>query len=496
MADGALLARNTLLSFAAEIAPLPAAILCMPVLIGKLGTGRFGVLTLMWALAGYMGLFDVGLGRAVTKLVADKIGARRTSEIPALVSTALLLTGGLGLAGAMAFIPACRWLVTHALSVPPALRNETIWSLYLLAGCLPILVSTAGLNGVLSAFQRFDVISKIRIPLAVFTFAGPLAILPFSTNLIAIILILLLGRLAAWAAYLYACLDVLAEDGRLSSPRRSMLKPLLSFGGWVTVSNLVSPLMVYSDRFIVGSVISLSAAAYYAAPFDVVTRLWIIPTAACAVMFPALSHELSAGRKKALEIFDRANKYVLLAVLPPALLAATFAGEILTVWLGRQFASQSTAAMKWLAAAVLINSAGFVPFAMIQASHRPDLTAKVHLVELPFYLLGVWWMTHIFGIEGTAIAWTARVAVDTCVMSTITYCLIPSLAPAILRTMLMLLLAIVCMYVGATTINPITKVGFVIAVIGGFSSASWLWLFAPEERAFLRGRLRLIVAQG
>jgi len=40
------------------------------------------------------------------------------------------------------------------------------------------------------------------------------------------------------------------------------------------------------------------------------------------------------------------------------------------------------------------------------------LTAKLHLVELPVYLLFLWWSIDAFGIVGAAMAWTARVFVD------------------------------------------------------------------------------------
>ena len=41
-------------------------------------------------------------------------------------------------------------------------------------------------------------------------------------------------------------------------------KALLSFGGWITVSNIVSPLLVYVDRFVIWSFISMEAVAWYA----------------------------------------------------------------------------------------------------------------------------------------------------------------------------------------------------------------------------------------
>src|SRR5450432_296814 len=85
------LARNTFWNILGTGSPMLVAVVCIPILIRGLGKDRFGVLTLAWALIGYANLFEFGLGRALTQLVASKLGARRTEDIPALAWTSLVL---------------------------------------------------------------------------------------------------------------------------------------------------------------------------------------------------------------------------------------------------------------------------------------------------------------------------------------------------------------------------------------------------------------------
>ena len=68
-----------------------------------------------------------------------------------------------------------------------------------------------------------------------------------------------------------------------------MVGPLLRFGGWMTVTNIVSPFMAYLDRFLIGALISLTAVAYYVTPFEMITKLLVIPAALVGVLFPAFS---------------------------------------------------------------------------------------------------------------------------------------------------------------------------------------------------------------
>ena len=72
---GKRLVRNTFWNLLGEGAPLLVALVAIPRLVHAMGMQRFGILTLVWMLIGYLSLFDLGLGRALTNLVAQKLGA-------------------------------------------------------------------------------------------------------------------------------------------------------------------------------------------------------------------------------------------------------------------------------------------------------------------------------------------------------------------------------------------------------------------------------------
>src|SRR6266850_8162632 len=84
LTSGRLLAGNTLWNLFGSCFPILIAIICLPVLKSSLGTDRLGVISLAWVVIGYFGFFDLGLSRALTKLVAEKLGQARHDEIPPL----------------------------------------------------------------------------------------------------------------------------------------------------------------------------------------------------------------------------------------------------------------------------------------------------------------------------------------------------------------------------------------------------------------------------
>ena len=186
------------------------------------------------------------------------------------------------------------WAVEHAFNLPADLADEATNSCPLLAIALPFVVLTTGLRGILEAYQRFRALTAIRVPLNAATFLGPVALLPFTENLAALIGTLVVARIAATVAHLEVCRRTVPGLLRRASRPRVPARRIWNFAKWMAVTNLIAPLLVQMDRFAIGIALSASAVALYAAPSDVVTRIVVIPLALVGVLFPALatSHAL------------------------------------------------------------------------------------------------------------------------------------------------------------------------------------------------------------
>lgn len=486
------LARNVLWNLLGTGSPLLVAIVAIPILIDGLGITRFGVLTLAWMVVGYFSLFDLGLGRALTKLVAEKLGAGREEETPALIWTAMSLMSGLGLLGALLLAVFTPWLVVSVLEVPLELQAETIISFYLLATSIPIVIATAGLRGLLEARQLFGFVNVIRIPLGIITFLGPLAVLPFSNSLVPVVTVLVIARLVASVAYAGLCLHVQPVLRHSISISRTTAKSLIRFGGWMTVSNIVSPLMVYMDRFLIGASVSMTAVAYYATPYEVVTRLLIIPAGLMGVMFPAFSAALVNDRARAGRLFERANNYIFIALFPVVLIIVTLASEGLAIWLGSEFADNSTLVLQLLAVGVFMNSHARVPFGMVQAAGRPDLTAKLHIIELVIYLPILWLLLDAYGIAGAATAWLVRAAVDALVLFALVGRLSSEAPRVTLRAALMIAIAFLALGLGTVISGLAMKGTYLLIVVSFFATTAWFAILKSDEREMIRSRLKTI----
>jgi O-antigen/teichoic acid export membrane protein len=398
---GTAISRNTFWNLLGASSPILIALITIPILIGSIGTQRFGVLAIAWVVLGYFGLFDLGLGRATIKFVAEAFERNRPVEVRGLFWT---VTGGVVLALAAPV------LVREILNIPSDLHSEALGAFYLMACSVPLVTTTTAARGVLEARHQFGLLNALQVPTSAITQVAPVLVLPFSNNLAWLVGALVASRVLGMIVFTFATLRSLESPFAGPFFLRKRLKSLFSYGGWLTVTNVIGPFMVYADRFVIGSLTSMTAVAYYATPYEAVTRLWILPHSLTRTMFPIFSASTDIRQRS--RIYMSALKYLTLLLAPVVATLVVFAPDVLRLWIGNEFAENSTMVLQLLAIGVFVNSLALVPFTLIQGLGRPDITAKFHLLELPFYLLMLWYGISQWGIAGAAIAWTVRVTVD------------------------------------------------------------------------------------
>jgi O-antigen/teichoic acid export membrane protein len=234
---------------------------------------------------------------------------------------------------------------------------------------------------------------------------------------------------------------------------------------------------------VIGSMVSMTAVAYYATPYELVTKFWLLPGALMGVMFPAFSASFAQDRNRTALLLGRSVKSVLLMLFPITLCTIVLAQDGLKFWLGAEFARNSFRVLQWLAAGVFLNSMAQSPFALLQGVGRPDLTAKLHLIELPLYLLLLWYLIRTWGIEGAAIAWTVRVTLDALFLFGLARRLLPGNRPMRLRTAVLPAGLILALVFAALLQGSIVKGFFLLGTILCFVIVAWFLILTPEERA-------------
>lgn len=400
--------RNTAINLVGAILPLFLSLATVPTYLHLIGAARYGVLAVVWVVLGYFGVFDLGLSRAAANQIA-----RMRDESPAarerVFWTALSINASLGAVGGVVLLFLGHVLLGHVLKVSPGLRSEAVAALPWLAVAVPLTTVTLVLAGTLEGRERFLAVNTLTIVALAMYQLAPLAyaywIGPDLAGLIMSATFALLTSTVLSFVVIAISLPIRGAP-RIDGDR---LGALFRYGGWISVSGIISPILTLVDRIVIGAVLGARDVALYTIPYSLVVRVQILSGSLSRTLFPRFSmldrHDAAAVGRDAVS--------TLIAIMTPLTVFGIVVLEpFLRVWIGADVARTSAPVGEILFVGIWANGLAYVPYAFLQAQGRPDLTAKFHLIEVPPYLAGLVLGLELGGIRGAACAWTGRAALD------------------------------------------------------------------------------------
>lgn len=408
---GGVLARNALFNFFGQAVPLLVSLGSLPFIVRGLGTERFGLLSLTWVILSYFTVFDLGLGRATTKFVAEALGKGEEDSVPRLVWTSVSTQVVFGFLGTIIFIAIVPLLVENILKIPLDLMSEAKATFYLLALTVPVVLVSGSFSGVLEAGQRFDLVNAVRVPSNILTPVLTLVGLGLEFQLPGIVAMILIARFIALLAIVVLVLRFFPAVRKISV-HFSFLPRLFSFGGWVMVSSTIGLIFAHLEQLLIASFLVIGVLPFYFVPHKIVSQLAIIPASMARAVFPAFSYVGANNNDKVKELFSRPFKYLFFCVVPIMVILFTFADVILQLWLGNEFAQESTTILQLLVVVSFFHSFAHIPFSAIQGFGRPDLKTKLDIIMLPIFVGLCWWLIPTLGLVGAALAKLVIVLID------------------------------------------------------------------------------------
>jgi O-antigen/teichoic acid export membrane protein len=489
-----LIVRNTALNFFGLVVPLAVGFVTIPMVVRALGTERFGILALVWVVFGYFGLFDLGLGRTTTRYIADCLGRDDTARLPEYLWTTVALQTAIGIAAAGLLQLAAPLIARHVLNIPDGFQTETILTLRLVGWSLPVMFISSSFRGVLEAAQRFDLVNAVKVPVNVLFYLLPLVGVAAGFALPGIVVLLVLSRAAALLVWGGMALRVLPPLRVKPVLRRELVRPLFSFSGWLGLSSILYAVTTSMDRLVIGSLITVEAVTFYSAPYEAINRIGVVPGSLSMVLFPAFSLLDAGGRReKAETLFARSVKFLLLSTGPVFILLMFFAGDLLRLWLGPDFAARSTFVVQVLAAGFLINTVIAVPNNYLIGIGRVDVAPKYQAFELVAFTAMTWAGAKLWGIKGVAAASALRLVAFTVFLLAVSFLSGRIRFSYVWKKGLAGVLAALGLFaagLGASLILGWGVWGAAAAVLA-FAAAAYFLLLDAEERAFIAGLLRL-----
>lgn len=399
------LIKNSVWNLAGYVIPTAIAIPAMGYLARVLGVELFGVYTLAIAIVGYAGIFDIGLTRAIVREIAVYRG--NVDERKKIISTATIFLFLFSVVGAIVISLSTPKIIS-LLNITAANHNDVQSSIQVLVWTIPAFLLNQLWMSILEGDERFAILN-IQRSFGSSIIAGlPALFVLISPSLYSAILGLAVGRLLSLIIAFVIVRNEIINAGFIFY--RETFRRMIFFGGWITVSNIISPVMVYFDRFVISGSLGADKVGYYTAPSEIVSRLGLIPGALSRAVFPKLS---------AAKTYDELKKNIKFAYLvmglgclPLVVVLILLAKIIMHLWLGEEYALHSQAIFQILLVGFFFNSIAQIPFTVIQSLGKAKYTAFLHCLEVVPYLVLLYFLVNAYGVLGAAYAWTIRVFVD------------------------------------------------------------------------------------
>jgi O-antigen/teichoic acid export membrane protein len=454
------------------LVPLAVSLVTIPIYLDLIGEARYGVLAIVWLLLGYFGLFDLGLGRAT----AQRIAALRDSTADARAQTfwtALMLNVAIGVAGGALVWPIASYFFGNVFRIEGALRPEVLAAVPWMMLAVPMATLSGVLSGALQGRERFLELNIISVSGTILFQLLPLAAaMQWRADLGVLLPAALFARLFTLLVLLERCKHHLYA-GHSAAFARSEAVQLVRFGGWVTVTAFVGPMMVILDRFIIGAIVGARAVTYYTVPFQLAERSTIIASALTSALFPRLA---SATRPEEQRLAHEGLRVLVVVMTPLVVLGILFMQPFLSWWISPAFARQSAGIGQIILLGFWANSFASIPYAQLQARGRPDLVAKCHLGELLPYFGLLYLGLGTFGMVGAAVVFSVRVLVDFALLAGFSGILYRSLRMLLTPTLLLAAAFLIAMQDGPARPEWLLLVAVHLTIV-----MIWAWREAPNS---------------
>lgn len=410
---GGAVARGSLWSLGGNVATLFASMVATPFILRVLHPALYGLWSLLQSTLRWVGLADLGMASASTRLGARHYQAGDGRGEAEVVWTALAITVSLTACAAGCVALAGPFILRTLLHIRPQLAGPGVLALRII--CVACVVRSVA--GTINTPQL------VRLRWKSFTIAtsGPSLIQIVSAPIVLAVAqggVVALAVVALSAALLGAAGN-LAVASRLQpgilKPRVScaVARPLLSYGAPLTLGGVAAIPLTTAERLLLARYKSATVVAHYAVAATVGSLLSVIPAAAVAPLFPALVRLDSSGERDAYRaLYRRALVGTFTLLTPSAMVLAFLAHPFLTDWAGPEYGQDSSGPLYVILIGAWFNSLAYLPYWHLLASGRTGLVARIHLVVLGPYVVLAAVLTARFGAMGAAAVWSLRVVSD------------------------------------------------------------------------------------
>ena len=395
---------NIVTSYLRFIIAMVVVFFMTPFIVSKIGVDQFGLWSLIFAVVGIFGLLDLGFATAAVKYMGEFTGSDDRAGRNQVLATLLVIYTSLGLIclGAVAVVAghAGGWF-----DLDPQMQRYFTLALWLLGAAVAINLPMGLFKAILMGGGRMALVNAVELGILLLNAAVIVLLLQLGLGIRALIFTtaatMVLGPLLM-LPFAFRFTPELSLDPRRFS--RARVRELMGFSVFFFISNIAVLVILRIDPVVIKAFLPLSAVAVYAIGAKVAEYTYYLNKQFSNALMPLVSQS-RGGRDEATitRVLMDGSRFCMGIALPFVALLFFYAGDIILLWMGEEFAGAIPVLRILLIAilctAVQLNAANvlamngehrFIAFAMA-GSAAINLVLSILLIQL-------------FGLNGVALA--------------------------------------------------------------------------------------------
>ncbi len=398
--------QNASLSFVAWTVSTVAAFVCVPITVRGLGADAYGLMALVTALTGYIGLLDIGLGQALIRYLSYYRAIDQGRPMLAIIRVALIWFSAAGVAVGVFFFVGAEWLARDVLNVSADLLPDAVVVIRLSAANLVLALIISIGQALPMSFLRYDIAAGMDTVFTTAGWVGPAVVVTLGYGVVGVTSFYVASNVVALLLYLYFGVRLMRTVRHDAGPAwRDIRRKVLSFAGLVAANRVGTTIAKQTTRLVLGIVAGTAAAAYYQVPNLLTTKVSALLTRISQVLFPAGSALIARGDVEGLRaLYVRSSRLIFWVNGCGAFAIAVYAAPLLEHWVSPEYADRGATAMVVFTATAALNATSLPVGFLSWSADRAGVNLMFSLATSAISLAAIYPLASRFGVTGAAMA--------------------------------------------------------------------------------------------
>ena len=397
------IAKNSLYNVVGWLLPAIVQLVSVPYIVKNLGYDSYGIWTLVMAVMGYFAFLDMNMLKGGIRYLAEYDGKKDTKRANQVANFGLLAYLAIGLIGMLVIAACVDTLLLNMLKIPIELKEMARATLYMASLGFLFLMMQNYLLSIPKALHRFDISNKIEMTFTVGSILLTVCLLYMGYGLLEVVIGRLLANFACILIAYRSINKVMPYYKFTPTIDKEIIKKVSSYSLVSFAGRIGMTTTSYANTFVAGSLIGTSAITIFTVPFMLVERIMNISSRLSMVIFPIAS-ELGSQSKhdELIVIYRKMTKYIFNINIFLTLMICLFSLEIMTLWMGQEFAEKSTLILILVSIGFLFNTTTGLPSLVNDGIGHPKVTSIFAFIHGAVSVTLLIIFGQLYGLNGIA----------------------------------------------------------------------------------------------